>query len=418
MITISHPSNNVKGTVKLPASKSLSNRALIIQALCKEPFTIHNLSVAEDTQVLKRILESNTLIADVGDAGTAMRFLLAYYSTQPTEVTLTGSARMQQRPIGPLVDALRSMGAEINYTGVAGYPPVTVKGTRSLNNTVTIRSDVSSQFITALMLIAPVLDNGLTILFDGDVTSYAYIEMTAHLMLHFGAEIAEVDGGFKIIHTRYLNDDFEVEPDWSAASYFFEIAALAKEADILLENLPIISSQGDSGIVDLYEAVFDIKCKPADIGVHIKKQRKQLDIDDAEFDFTDIPDLAQTVAATAAGLGMEFTLTGLHTLRIKETDRIAALKAELEKLGIGVEVGEDWIKISPPLLKTEDIHFNTYNDHRMAMALAPLALVVDSVSIENPEVVHKSFPGYWEELKKLGFVITLVGIKKPRAKCG
>ena len=408
MITISHPSNNVKGTVKLPASKSLSNRALIIQALCKEPFTIHNLSVAEDTQVLKRILESNTLIADVGDAGTAMRFLLAYYSTQPTEVTLTGSARMQQRPIGPLVDALRSMGAEINYTGVAGYPPVTVKGTRSLNNTVTIRSDVSSQFITALMLIAPVLDNGLTILFDGDVTSYAYIEMTAHLMLHFGAEIAEVDGGFKIIHTRYLNDDFEVEPDWSAASYFFEIAALAKEADILLENLPIISSQGDSGIVDLYEAVFDLKCKPADIGVHIKKQRKQLDIDDAEFDFTDMPDLAQTVAATAAGLGMEFTLTGLHTLRIKETDRIAALKAELKKLGIGVEVGEDWIKISPPLTKTGDLSFNTYNDHRMAMALAPLALVVDSVSIENPEVVHKSFPGYWEELKKLGFVITLV----------
>jgi 3-phosphoshikimate 1-carboxyvinyltransferase len=408
MITISHPSNNVKGTVKLPASKSLSNRALIIQALCKEPFTIHNLSVAEDTQVLKRILESNTLIADVGDAGTAMRFLLAYYSTQPTEITLTGSARMQQRPIGPLVDALRSIGAEINYTGVAGYPPVTVKGTRSLNNTVTIRSDVSSQFITALMLIAPVLDSGLTILFDGDVTSYAYIEMTAHLMLHFGAEIAEVDGGFKIIHTRYLNDDFEVEPDWSAASYFFEIAALAKEADILLENLPIISSQGDSGIVDLYEAVFDIKCKPADIGVHIKKQRKQLDIDDAEFDFTDMPDLAQTVAATAAGLGMEFTLTGLHTLRIKETDRIAALKAELEKLGIGVEVGEDWIKISPPLAKTGDLSFNTYNDHRMAMALAPLALVVDSVSIENPEVVYKSFPSYWEELKKLGFVITLV----------
>jgi 3-phosphoshikimate 1-carboxyvinyltransferase len=300
------------------------------------------------------------------------------------------------------------MGAEINYTGIEGYPPVTVKGSRSLNDTVTIRSDVSSQFITALMLIAPVLDNGLTILFDGDVTSYAYIEMTAHLMQHFGAEIEEVDGGFKIIHTRYLNDDFEVEPDWSAASYFFEIAALAKEADIVLENLPIISSQGDSGIVDLYEAVFDLKCKPADIGVHIKKQKKQLDIDDAEFDFTDIPDLAQTVAATAAGLGMEFTLTGLQTLRIKETDRIAALKNELEKLGIGIEEGEDWIKISPLLAKTVDLHFNTYNDHRMAMALAPLALVVDSVRIENPEVVNKSFPGYWEELKKLGFVITLV----------
>jgi 3-phosphoshikimate 1-carboxyvinyltransferase len=236
---------------------------------------------------------------------------------------------------------------------------------------------------------------------------HLFLQLSKYLMLHFGAEIAEVDGGFKIIHTRYLNDDFEVEPDWSAASYFFEIAALAKEADIVLENLPIISSQGDSGIVDLYEAVFDLKCKPADIGVHIKKQKKQLDIDDAEFDFTDIPDLAQTVAATAAGLGMEFTLTGLQTLRIKETDRIAALKNELEKLGIGVEVGEEWIKISPPLTKTVDLHINTYNDHRMAMALAPLALVVDSVSIENPEVVNKSFPGYWEELKKLGFVITL-----------
>lgn len=406
MITITHPTKVVKGNITLPTSKSISNRALIIQALCAEPFVIKNLSRAEDTQVLKRILETKPAIADVGDAGTAMRFLLAYYATQPTEVTLTGSARMKQRPIGPLVDALRDMGAEINYLENEGYPPVVVKGSHGLKNTVSIRTDISSQFISALMLIAPVLNNGLTILFEGDFISYAYIEMTAHLMQHFGADIEEVEGGFKINHTKYLNDDFEVEPDWSAASYFFEVAALAAEADIVLEKLPVISFQGDSGILDLYEAVFDLKCKPVDEGVRIRKQKTQLNIDDAEFDFADMPDMAQTIAATAAAVGMEFTLTGLQTLRIKETDRIAALKNELEKLGAGVEAGDDWIKISLPLTQTGDLHFNTYNDHRMAMALAPLALVVNSVTIDNASVVNKSFPGYWEELKKLGFEIT------------
>lgn len=407
MIKITHPTKEVRGNVTLPASKSLSNRALIIQALCDEPCVIHNLSEAEDTQVLKRILESKTNLADVGDAGTAMRFLLAYFATQPNEFTLTGSARMKERPIGPLVDALRSMGAEINYLEKEGYPPVTVKGSRDLKNTVTIRSDISSQFISALIMIGPVLNDGLRIVLEGEPLSYSYIEMTHTIMEYFGAEIEVLEDaeGIYIEGNGYAANDYEVEPDWSAASYFFEMATLAKNSNIIIEALPYVSSQGDSGIADLFLSVFNIKVKPAGNNLLLTKAA-EIDLDEAEFDFIDMPDMAQTIAATAAATGVGFTLTGLQTLRIKETDRIAALKTELEKLGVGVEVGNDWIKINPPLVQTGDLHFNTYNDHRMAMALAPLALVVNSVTIDNAEVVNKSFPGYWEELKKLGFQIT------------
>jgi 3-phosphoshikimate 1-carboxyvinyltransferase len=407
MIKITHPTKEVRGNIILPASKSLSNRALIIQALCDEPCVIHNLSEAEDTQVLKRILESKTNVADVGDAGTAMRFLLAYYATQPNEVTLTGSNRMKERPIGPLVEALRSMGAEINYLEKEGYPPVTVKGSRDLKNTVTIRSDISSQFISALMMIGPVLNDGLRIILEGEPLSYSYIEMTHTIMEYFGAEIEVLEDaeGIYIEGNGYVANDYEVEPDWSAASYFFEMAALAKNSNIVIDALPYVSSQGDSSIADLFLSVFNIKVKPAGNNLLLTKA-DEIDLEEAEFDFIDMPDMAQTIAATAAATGVEFTLTGLQTLRIKETDRIAALKTELEKLGVGVEVGDDWIKINPPLAQTGDLHFNTYNDHRMAMALAPLALVVNSVTIDNAEVVNKSFPGYWEELKKLGFQIT------------
>jgi 3-phosphoshikimate 1-carboxyvinyltransferase len=407
MIKITHPTKEVRGNVTLPASKSLSNRALIIQALCDEPSVIHNLSEAEDTQVLKRILESKTNVADVGDAGTAMRFLLAYYATQPNEVTLTGSSRMKERPVGPLVNALRSMGAEINFLENEGYPPVTVKGSRDLKNTVTIRSDMSSQFISALMMIGPVLKDGLRIVLEGEPLSYSYIEMTHTIMEYFGAEIEVLEDaeGIYIEGNGYVANDYEVEPDWSGASYFFEMAALAKNSNIVIDSLPYVSSQGDSGIADLFLSVFNIKVKPAGNNLLLTKAA-EIDLEEAEFDFIDMPDMAQTISVTAAAAGIEFTLTGLQTLRIKETDRIAALKTELEKLGVGVEVGDDWIKINPPLVQTGDLHFNTYNDHRMAMALAPLALVVDSVTIDNAEVVNKSFPGYWEELIKLGFIIT------------
>ncbi|UPT68388.1 MAG: 3-phosphoshikimate 1-carboxyvinyltransferase [Sphingobacteriales bacterium JAD_PAG50586_3] len=407
MIRITHPTKVVKGSITLPTSKSISNRALIIQALCEEPFTIKNLSEAEDTQVLKHILDSKPAIADVGDAGTAMRFLLAYYATQPNGVTLTGSARMKERPIGPLVDALRSMGAEITYLEKEGYPPVMVKGSRNLNNRVTIRSNISSQFISALMLIGPAIKGGLRIVLDGPVTSSSYIDLTYNVMYFMDADIEMSEDGKEIIieAVEYEANYFVVEPDWSAASYFFEIAALAKSTDIVLENLPILSNQGDSGIVDLYEAVFDLQCSAEGKSIRIKKQARPLGIADAEFDFTEMPDMAQTIAATAAAVGVEFMLTGLKTLRIKETDRINALKNELEKLGVGVEVGDDWIKINPPLKATGDLQFNTYNDHRMAMALAPLALVADSVTIDNAAVVNKSFPGYWNELRKLGFII-------------
>lgn len=410
MIKITHPNKVVKGSVTLPSSKSLSNRALIIQALCGDGIQIKNLSEAEDTQILQKILNENPAIVDIGDAGTAMRFLTAYYSIQEKETTLTGSTRMLQRPIGPLVDALRSMGVGIEYLGNEGYPPLKISGNKKLKNTVTIRSDVSSQYISALMMIAPVIEGGLEIVLDGEPLSYEYIEMTHTLMEYFGAEVELTETGFIIAGTGYNGGDYEVEPDWSAASYFFEAAALTKFVNVTLEDLSYMSSQGDSGIADLFYSVFSVAANHTEKGVKLTKE-KPWGIDEAEYDFTGMPDMAQTIAVAAAGLKLPFKLTGLQTLRIKETDRIEALKTELQKLNVVVETGADWLELKSFGELPKSITFNTYNDHRMAMALTPLALVIDEVILDDETVVKKSFPGYWEELKKLGFAIEVLGAR-------
>lgn len=405
MIRITHPTKIAKGNISLPASKSLSNRALIIQALAGNSFQIYNLSTAEDTQVLASILKENPAVANVGDAGTAMRFLLAYFSLQEKETILTGSERMQQRPIGPLVDALRSMGADITYTGNEGYPPIKIKGTKNLRNTVTIRSDISSQFITALMLIAPYIKGGLTINIEGETVSQPYIDMTQAMLDYFEIESNFDSNTFTINEGQYQPYDIEIEPDWSAASYFFEVAALAKYTNIFLENLTGAYWQGDSNVAGLFQAVFGIEAIDKTEGIRLQKSKLVKDLD-AEYDFTDMPDMAQTIASTAAGMQIPFNLQGLQTLRIKETDRISALKTELEKIGATIAANDNSLTIQSFTQLPKSITFNTYNDHRMAMALAPLALVIDEVLIDDETVVKKSFPNYWDELQKLGFEIT------------
>lgn len=405
MIKITHPTKIAKGSIGLPASKSLSNRALIIQALCEKPFAIDNLSTAEDTVILQKALHDKKGKIDVGDAGTAMRFLIAYFATQDKETTLIGSKRMNQRPVGPLVDALRDMGADITYLENDGFAPVKIKGSTNLRKSVSIKSDVSSQFISALMLIGPAI-GGLSIKLLGEPTSFSYIEMTASLMEHFEAEV-EFKGSFVVVkNSEYRSNDYTVEPDWSAASYFLEIAALAQQANIYMEKLPWYSIQGDSAVASLYQGLLGVSSGAKFNGVHVQKGEFEPDLDE-EYDFADLPDMAQTVAATAAGMQMTFSLTGLQTLRIKETDRIAALKTELEKTGVSITTGDDWLTVKPTgkTPKTTTIKFSSHNDHRMAMALAPLALVFDEVIIDDETVVKKSFPNYWEELKKLGFEI-------------
>lgn len=405
MIKITHPTKAVKGSVLLPASKSLSNRALVIQALCEEPFTIENLSTAEDTVVLQKALQNKTGKVDVGDAGTAMRFALAYFATQDKETTISGSDRMHQRPIGPLVDALRDMGADITYLKNEGFAPVKVKGSTRLRNSVSIKSDVSSQFISALMLIGPAI-GGLSIKLLGTPASFSYVEMTASLLEHFDVDV-EFKGSFVVIKGTYSNNNYTVESDWSAASYFLEIVALAEQANVYIEKLPWYSIQGDSAVASLYQGLLGVSSGAKFNGVHAQKGEYEPDMDE-EYDFADLPDMAQTVAATAAGMQMSFNLTGLQTLKLKETDRIAALKTELEKTGVTVTAGDDSLIIKPAGKgkKPSSVKFSSHNDHRMAMALAPLALVLDEVIIDDETVVKKSFPTYWDELKKLGFEIT------------
>lgn len=418
---VSHPSKILKGTIELTASKSESNRALIIQALCEDAFEIKNLAAAEDTRVLKEILtkvKANTSteikMYDVGAAGTTMRFLTAYLATKKgVNCILTGSERMQNRPIKILVDALRDLGAKIGYVEKEGYPPLMIKGNDLEGGEVLIDGSVSSQYISALMLISTEFKNGLTIKFKGEVTSIPYINMTQKMMMEFGVNsIWEgVSKTITIKKQKYQlgnKKDFiyNIEGDWSSASYWYSIAAFSKEVNFEIKGLnhPGSSLQGDAAIADIFLNEFGIKTKNIEGGICLIKEETK--VKPFEFDFSDCPDIAQTVAVVVGALGIPSTFTGLHTLRIKETDRTLALKNELAKIGVDVEiVNDDMIKIKSKKIVLQSSPIATYEDHRMAMAFAPLAMVQDSITIEHPEVVKKSYPDFWKDLQKLGFVI-------------
>nr|WP_299415684.1 3-phosphoshikimate 1-carboxyvinyltransferase [uncultured Emticicia sp.] len=393
--------------IALASSKSESNRALIINALAKDSSeNLVNLSTARDTQTMIRLLQSTDQTADVIDAGTTMRFLTAYFTATNQNKIMTGTPRMCERPIGILVDALRTLGAEIEYLAKAGYPPLHIKGfAKQKTSEITIRGDVSSQYISALLMIAPSLPQGLTINLTGDLGSIPYIKMTLEQMRAFGVEyIANWEEKLiKVLPSTYLSTVYKIESDWSGASYWYSIVALSafENTQVELLGLKENSLQGDSDIANIMSHL-GVKSIFTENGVLLTKIPAKTKLN---WDFTNCPDLAQTVAVTCAAKGIEAVFTGIESLKIKETDRVLALQNELKKFGgdlVEIEKNETYQVCSNQSISSINypISINTYDDHRMAMAFAPLAMLMD-VTIEEPNVVVKSYPSFWDDIKKV-----------------
>ncbi len=395
-------------TINVTGSKSESNRLLVLQALFPK-FKIQNLSHSDDTIALAKGIKKTSGTVDIHHAGTAMRFLTAYFASQEgKEIVLTGSSRMQERPIGVLVDALRDLGASITYEKNDGYPPLSIVGKKLTKSRVAIQANVSSQYISALMLIAPAMPNGLEINLEGKVTSRPYIEMTLKLMNQLGVQGDFVGNTITIPPLMVpKKNPIIVESDWSSASYFYSLVALSKKgASVTLRSYKKDSLQGDSALSMLYES-FGVKTffNEKDTSVTLSKESTELP-KQVSFNLVKTPDIAQTIAVTCLGLGMGCELMGLHTLKIKETDRLVALQNELGKLGAQVAITDESLALSPSLEIKGNVAIETYHDHRMAMAFAPLALRVP-ISILDSGVVSKSFPTFWEDLSKLGFNVHL-----------
>ncbi len=414
MYSLHYSGGSLQGHIQLTSSKSIANRALIIQALSQEKFPIHRLATADDTQRLQKLLTSEDSLLDAGPAGTTFRFLTAFLCRRPGEQVLTGSQRMKERPIGILVEALRELGAEISYEEREGYPPLRI-GYSPLDKTHSLRisAGTSSQYISALLLLAPTLPHGLRLQLVGDIVSLPYINMTLSLMQHFGVQHSWEEQSIVIAPQAYQAADaagFTVEADWSAASYYYSLAAIAPEADLQIDGLFANSLQGDSVLQDIYRA-FGVETTFNATGLRLTKAANTAPPPLLEYDFLECPDIAQTLAVTCAALGTKGLFTGLKTLKIKETDRIAALQKELAK--VNVYLGELPPRFSPRAGKSYVMIdgqakipspapiFDTYHDHRMAMAFAPLALL-GKIQIAEPMVVVKSYPEFYEDLGRLG----------------
>ena len=401
-LTLRHQSGNLHGRIQITGSKSESNRMLLLQALYPQ-ITLDNLSNSDDTVAMKSGLESDKNMVDIGHAGTSMRFLSAYYSTlENQEKILTGSSRMQERPIGILVDALRQLGADISYLKNEGYPPLLIKGKQLRANEVRLSANISSQYITALMLIAPSLPDGLRLYLEGKITSIPYIEMTLSLLHKIGVDAIFSGQHIQVFPKKDITQiTHAVESDWSSASYYFSMVALAKEADVSLSTYKKDSLQGDRVLMDVYQQ-FGVKSSIENNTLALKKQT--MGSTHVQLDLSDAPDIAQTIAVTCYGLGLSCSLTGLHTLKIKETDRLVALQNELSKLGATIEITDKSLHLHK---RTNPIRPNvlieTYHDHRMAMAFAPLGLLVP-IRIQDADVVTKSYPGFWKDLEQNGFL--------------
>lgn len=397
-----YPPNSLYTTVKLPGSKSISNRALILNALSLSSYEIDNQSVCEDTRVIKDAFASNTNEFDVRGAGTAMRFLAAFLACVEGEWILKGSERMHQRPIHPLVDTLKTLGAKIEYLGNKGYPPLKIKGRTLEGGEVYLTANVSSQFISALIMIAPTMKLGLTLHLEHEVISKPYIHLTQKMMEDYGVRVKWVGNIIKVDPQPYVPIRYKVESDWSAASYWYSFVALMPEAEVRLKGLRKESMQGDANIINLF----------ADLGVSTSFEedsvilRKKNVVNGKFFhNFINEPDLAQTFAVTCCLLNIPFFFSGLQTLKIKETDRIYALIAELEKLGYVLRETENGILEwdGGRCLTDETIVIETYDDHRMAMAFAPASIIFKDMYINYPEVVTKSYPTFWDDLQQGGF---------------
>jgi 3-phosphoshikimate 1-carboxyvinyltransferase len=403
---------NTNCTIKISGSKSETNRLLLLQALYPN-ISLNNNSNSDDSEVMMKALNSpfttqHSQLIDVHHAGTAMRFLTAFFAFQENkEVVLTGSTRMKERPIKILVEALNQLGAEISYEENQSFPPIHIKGKKLSQNSVSLPANVSSQYISALLLIAPKLENGLELTLEGEITSVPYINMTLALLNEIGVETSFVENKI-IVKPQFTihNSKLTIESDWSSASYWFSIIALSEiGTTITLSSYKKNSLQGDASLIEIYknfgvETVFndDNSISISKINYNIKNQKSLL------FNLQSSPDIAQTIAVTCFGLGIGCHLTGLHTLKIKETDRLEALKNELIKLGATVSVTNDSLTLQSSEKINENISIKTYQDHRMAMAFAPLALKVPII-IEDAEVVSKSYPTFWDDLKSVGFNI-------------
>lgn len=406
---IEKKNHELTGEIQLSTSKSISNRLLIIQALCDSPFTIHRLSDSDDTRILIKALQSNDKLVNIGPAGTSMRFLTAYFAgntgKKPPYRILTGSERMKNRPIAILVEALNQLGASISYHERKGFPPLKIESRKLTGNQLAIDGSVSSQYITALLLIAPRLEQGLRLKLENKITSRAYIQLTLQLMQYFGIQYEWQGKTIYIPHQSYKNKDITVEADWSSASYWYSAAALCNTVDLTLKGLTENSLQGDSALATLYEP----------LGVHTTFGQNYIHLSKTStrpknfsFDFQNNPDIAQTMAVSLVMLNIPFHFKGLETLRIKETDRILALQNELKKLGAKLTIPNDgqlqWDGKRDSQLAHAIPEIKTYKDHRMAMAFAPAAIHLP-LQIDDPLVVSKSYPKFWDDLCKMGFKI-------------
>lgn len=398
---------SLHATVQLPASKSISNRALILHALSGGSTRPENLSDCDDTQVMIRALDHMPDVIDIHAAGTAMRFLTAYLCVTPGTHTITGTERMQQRPIRILVDALRTLGARIDYAGNEGFPPLRINGTQLTDSEIELAGNVSSQYISALLMIGAVLPVGLKLRLTGDIISRPYINLTLQLMHDFGAQAGWTsENSISVAPGGYRDTPFRVESDWSAASYWYQMTVLsAGSPEVELLGLFANSAQGDSRGAELF-ARLGVQTEYTPQGVKLRKQgHPVVRLDE---DLVDIPDLAQTFVVTCCLLDVPFRFTGLQSLKIKETDRICALITELRKLGYVIHAEQDsilwWDGERCPA--DEQPGIDTYEDHRMAMAFAPACLVCPTIRINEPQVVSKSYPRYWDDLQAAGFGIT------------
>lgn len=404
--------SRIDTTIKLPASKSISNRALIINALAGAGEAPANISDCDDTEVIVRALRDSPYEIDIKAAGTAMRFMTAYLAATPGEHLITGTERMRHRPVKELVDALRYLGADIEYAGEEGFPPLKIRGKALAGGKIEMPGDVSSQYVSALLMIAPVMRDGLELHLTGDIISRPYIDLTIHTMHDYGAKVEWTDVDTIVAEPAgYRRRDFLIENDWSGASYWYEILALLgdRESRVRLPGLADASRQGDSGVRYLFsmlgvKTVFDSEAKAEPPTVTLRTLPSMLPR--LDFDFSGQPDLAQTLVVTCAAAGIPFHFTGLGTLRIKESDRIEAIKREMAKLGFaikeenGSELSWDGERTTPTM---EPI--DTHEDHRMAMAFAPAAIKFPGLRINDPGVVTKSYPSFWDDLRQAGFTV-------------
>lgn len=407
------PPEEIEAEIKLPLSKSISNRVLLINSLIGNRGSIESVAECDDTEAMKSALDSYSDNINVGAAGTAMRFLTAYFAVKDGHtVILDGSERMRERPIKALVDALNSCGASISYVGKEGYPPLKIQGTRLQGGEIVLDGSISSQYVSALLMIAPYMEGGLNLTLTGDIVSRPYIDMTLDLMKEWGVESEVSSNTFRVSPGGYSPIDFKVEADWSAASYWFEAAAFSF-GDIKLDGLMKKSRQGDSRVAELFKN-FGIESEWNETG--------QLELNASPditprlvVDLSEQPDLAQTLAVTCCVLNIPFYMTGLSTLRIKETDRLTALCNELAKLSFRVECVDDsalaWEGQRLPVTAAA-VAVDTYKDHRMAMAFAPVALFLPGIVIKDAGVVTKSYPGFWDDMRKAGFRIEEVSQKE------